>query len=414
MDDEERANCIMLDDPRHPCYDSIQNNTIRKRPRPREHLTNSTPEPIDHNSIQVQPPLNNGEANNGEPTWSPQEIFFNDHSKLRDMPEGIHEISEVGMIAGVNVTLREASRRYMHYCLLNRPLRIGMVRTNSRVADRALAELPIVPLLVHEVNSVGSTLWDDAAYEGRVEDDDLLSFWNIPSVKIFGYDARLPRGGAPTIHLNNSMEDMEDHTDVMNHLTSLEGNKLVWFSSHCKDDFQDQCNEAFSGLFGVNTQRVSIFPKPMSLGLSECLVTIFTCKPGMERVVGRSSWPVARTTSRSPNVASGDETLTMDFRDTLKIAGNTMSIWNTVAGNNKKPTIILVVTFPANFDARQNIIACKPFAYRMPLLNVAVHECTLCGAFRQVQFKHGNPTRLADEVANHCCSQGGHECLEIL
>jgi hypothetical protein len=314
-------------------------------------------------------------VNNGEPTWSPQEIFFNDHSKLRDMLEVIHEISEVGMIAGVNVTLREASRRYMHYCLLNRPLRIGMVPTTSRVVDRALAELPMVPSLLHEVNSVGSTLWDDAAYEGRVEDDDLPSFWDIKSVKICGYDARLPRGGAPTIHLNNSMEDMDDHTDVMNHLASLAGNKLVWFSSHGKEDFQDQCSEAFAGLIGISKDRVSILPKPMSLGLSQCLVTIFRCKPGMERVVGKGSWPVARTNSKVPNVAVGDETLTVDFRDTLKTADNTMSIWNTSTGNNNKPTIILVVTFPAHFDAHQNIIiACKPFAYRMPMLNVAVHE----------------------------------------
>ena len=68
----------------------------------------------------------------------------------------------------------------------------------------------------------------------------------------------------------------------------------------------------------------------------------------MERVIAKSKWPVARTTSKSSNVAVSNETFTKDFVDTLKRGGNTMSIWNTAPGNNKKPTIILVVTFPAN------------------------------------------------------------------
>ena len=320
------------------------------------------------------------------------------------------------MIVGVNVTLREASRRYMHYCLLNRPLKIGMFRTASRVVDRALAELPIAPSLVPKSTPWGDDEcpWDDNAYEGRVENEDLPSFDQIEPMPTFGYDARLPRGGAPTIHLNNSMEEMEDETDVMNHLQSLAGNKLVWFSSHAKEDFQAQCNEAFLGLLGVSTTRVSIYPRPMSIGLSDCLVTVFTCQPGMERVVAKSKWPVARNTSKISSVAVGDETFTRQFVDTLKSDGNTMSIWNTPSGNSKKPTIILVVTFPANFDARQNVIACKPLAYRMPLLNVAIHECTLCGAFRQLKFKAHNKTRLHDTVDSYCCSRGGHECLEIL
>ena len=187
---------------------------------------------------------------------------------------------------------------------------------------------------------------------------------------------------------------MGDRTDVLNHLTSLAGNRLVWFSSHAKADFESQCNEAFLGLFGVCNQRVTMFPKPMSLGLSGCLVTIFTWQPGMERAIVKSKWPIARTSSRANSVAHGDETFTKNFVDTLKRGGsNTMSIWNTSGANNKKPTIILVVRFPDNFVVGQNIIACKPLAHRMPLLNCAIHECIKCGAFRQVKFivqnKHG-------------------------
>jgi hypothetical protein len=144
-----------------------------------------------------------------------------------------------------------------------------MVRSSSHIVDPALAKLPIVPSLVPKSPPSSSCNWDVNAYEGRVENDDLPSYYQIESISIFGYDARLPRGGAPTIHLNNSMEEMADHTDVLNHLTSLAGNKLVWFSSHVKADFESQCNEAFSGLFGISNQRVTMFPKPMSLGLRD-------------------------------------------------------------------------------------------------------------------------------------------------
>ena len=85
---------------------------------------------------------------NGPPKWSAREIFFGDLSKLRDMLMGTSGIAVVGLIALVSVNLREVARRYMHYCLFNMPLRIGMIPSTSTIVDSALAKLSVIPSLV--------------------------------------------------------------------------------------------------------------------------------------------------------------------------------------------------------------------------------------------------------------------------
>ena len=159
--DGGQDDCIMLDDPRRPCYgstDTTMVSSIRKRSRSGAN-NNVTSESRDLTLVQTSPA--SIVVNDGAPKWGAREIFFNDHSKLRDMLEVISEMSEVGLIASVSVNLREASRRYMHYCLLNRPLRNGMVRSSSHIVDTSLAKLPIVPSLVPKSPPSFSCNWDE-------------------------------------------------------------------------------------------------------------------------------------------------------------------------------------------------------------------------------------------------------------
>ena len=107
----------MLDDPRRPCYDSTDTtmvSSIRKRSRSGAN-NNVTSESRDLTSVHTSPA--SIVVNDGAPKWSAREIFFNDHSKLRDMLEVISEMSEVGLIASVSVNLREAGLAQVHALL---------------------------------------------------------------------------------------------------------------------------------------------------------------------------------------------------------------------------------------------------------------------------------------------------------
>ena len=229
----------MLDDPRHPQHDHDSTDTTTVSPRTHllSHLTMSfdnvagtetqAPSWSRHSADVTR--INRSERSTKRECK--RDLFF-DLSKLRDMLMGTSGMAVVGLTTSVSVSLREAAMRYMHYCLFNRPLRIGMIPSTSTFVDPALAKLSVIPSLVPKCDGP-SLSWDDNAYEGRVVDlrgIELPSFYSACN-SINSYGARLPRGGAPTVH---SMAKIGDPTDVLNHLQPLEGGKLVWFSSHSK------------------------------------------------------------------------------------------------------------------------------------------------------------------------------------
>jgi hypothetical protein len=149
------------------------------------------------------------------------EFFFANQDALMSMFRAGWGLDLVKQLASVSTDLREAARRHLRYCVMCKPLSIGMFATTSMVVDPELSQLANIPPLIPP-HSGDFTNWDAQPYEGRFAQE--LDFFNDIGSS-HGYDARLPRCGAPTIHFNNSMKDLQDPAGVTNHLRGLAGEK---------------------------------------------------------------------------------------------------------------------------------------------------------------------------------------------